>query len=75
MVTKKVPVMAVPPVGTPKGAAVTVLPAKAEEPKQDAPPKKKAGSKKKAEPGILLSPQKQTNMLSIHIVTRQDAQT
>ncbi len=57
MVTKKVPVMAVPPVGTPKAVSATEVPAKAEEPKQDAPAKKKGGPKKNSEPGMLLSPQ------------------
>ncbi|KAJ8248617.1 hypothetical protein GJAV_G00243920 [Gymnothorax javanicus] len=50
-VTKEVPVMAVPPVGAPAPAPVLPAPAPAkEEPKTETPSKKKAASKKKAEP-------------------------
>uniref|UniRef100_A0A3B3QCQ0 Ribosome binding protein 1a n=1 Tax=Paramormyrops kingsleyae TaxID=1676925 RepID=A0A3B3QCQ0_9TELE len=54
VVTKEVPVMAVPPVGPRPSAPVTVAPAqtpmKTEESKAEPPPRKKAASKKKAEP-------------------------
>uniref|UniRef100_A0AAY4E739 Ribosome receptor lysine/proline rich domain-containing protein n=1 Tax=Denticeps clupeoides TaxID=299321 RepID=A0AAY4E739_9TELE len=59
-VVKEVPVMAVPPVGTqrsdPKSAPVEAPPAKGEEPKPEAPSKKKGGSKKKSEPAVAADP-------------------
>ncbi|TRY96127.1 hypothetical protein DNTS_015947, partial [Danionella cerebrum] len=54
VVTKKVPIMAVPPVGTSLPAPENHFPVSAEEPKQDAPSKKKAASKRKTETGINL---------------------